>query len=221
MGKNRHLMLSVIAGSALLGCSMAMAADAVDTAESKPAENLSAPVDERPGPLGLIVNGASSGINTDYLEQSALTAIEASGIFSAIDNSKAAEVIMPMIGAKGVFPGAALSGDAPYVLKIRVIKVDAPSFAIRMTVGMKVVWTLYRTIDKATLLHEVISSTYTGAAFEGGLIGANRVRAGTEGAARENVRLGMEFLEAFNFEQEPLGFEQEALGTEQESEDSE
>jgi hypothetical protein len=214
MGKNRHLILSIIAGSALLGCSMAMAADAVDAAESKPAENLSASIDEKPGPLGLIVNGASSGINPDYLEQSALEAIEASGIFSAIDNSKAAEVIMPMIGAKGVFPGAELSGDAPYVLKIRVIKVDAPSFAIRMTVGMKVVWTLYRTIDKVTLLHEVISSTYTGAAFEGGLIGANRVRVGTEGAARENIRLGMEFLEALDFEKEPLGFEQESRDSE-------
>ena len=216
MGKNRHLILSIIAGSALLGCSMAMAADAVDTAESKPAENLSAPVDERPGPLGLIVNGTSSGINTDYLEQTALEAMKASGIFSAIDNSKAAEVIMPMIGAKGVFPGAELSGDAPYVLKIRVIKVDAPSFSIRMTVSMRVVWTLYRTLDKATLLHEIIPSTYTGAAFEGGLIGANRVRAGTEGAARENVRLGMEFLEALDFEQEPLGFEMEAVGSGQE-----
>ncbi len=220
MGKNRRLILSIIAGSALTGCSVAMASDTVDAAESMAAENLTASIDETPGPLGLIVNGASSGINTDYLEQTALEAIEASDIFSSIDNSKAAEVIMPMIGAKGVFPGAALSGDAAYVLKIRVIKVDAPSFAIRMTVGMKVVWTLYRTIDKATLLHEVISSTYTGAAFEGGLIGANRVRAGTEGAARENVRLGMEFLEALNFEQEPLGFEMEATGSGQEPMDS-
>jgi hypothetical protein len=221
MGKNRHLILSIIAGSALLGCSVAMAADAVDTAEGKPAENLSAPVDEKPGPLGLIVNGASSGINTDYLEQIALEAIEASGIFSAIDNSKAAEVILPMIRAKGVFPGAALSGDAPYVLKIRVIKVEAPSFAIRMTVDMRVVWTLYRTIDKASLLHEVITSTYKGAAFEGGFIGANRARVGTEGAARENVRLGMEFLEVLDFDMEPLGFEQGVSEFEQDVAESE
>ena len=218
MGWNQRLILSFIAGSALSIGSAVMASDAV---ESVPAENQSASVDARPGPLGLIVNGASSGINTDYLEQQALEAIEASEIFSDIDNSKAAEVILPMIGAKGVFPGAELSGNAPYVLKIRVIKVDAPSFAIRMTVDMKVVWTIYRTIDKATLLHEVITSTYRGAAFEGGLIGANRARAGTEGAARENVRLGMEFLEVLDFDGEPLGFEQGVPDSDQDVAESE
>ena len=216
MGKKRHLILSIIAGSALTFCAAAMAIEAANGTENVAPAILSVPAQEKPGPLGLVVSGSSSGIKTDYFEQAAIDAINASGLFSSIDNSKAAEIIMPMIGAKGTFPGAELVSDAPYVLRIRVIRVDAPSFAIRMTVGMNAVWSLYRTADKATLMHEVIHSTYTGSAFEGGFIGANRARAGTEGAARENIRIGVEFLEVVDFEQVALEFEQVALELEQE-----
>jgi hypothetical protein len=193
----RRLILTIIAGGALAICSMATATEAIAP------ENRLAVEKSKPGPLGLSVNGASSGIKADYFKQTVANAILASGIFSGIDNSKAAEMIIPMIGAKGVFPGSDISNSTPYVLKIRIIEIDAPSFSIRMTVSMNAVWSLYRTADKATLLHEIIPSTYTGGAFEGGLIGANRVRVGTEGAARENIRIGMELLESLNFEQEP------------------
>ena len=79
-----------------------------------------------------------------------------------------------------------------------------------MTVGMNVVWTLYRTAEKTELLHEKIYSTYTGGMFEGGVHGANRVRVATEGATRENIRMGIEMLEALDFEQE-LDEESESL----------
>jgi len=177
---SRYMVSTIIAGGILMFCSVAMAA----------------PESSKPGPLGLAVAGASSGINPDYFKQAVTDAINDSGIFSSIDNSDAADIIIPMIGADGIYPGNELSDNTPYVLNIRIIKVDAPSFSIRMTGSMNVVWTLYRTADKATLLQEIIPSTYTGRAFEGGIIGANRVRVGTEGAARENIRIGMEMLES-------------------------
>ena len=183
---SRYMILTMIAGGLLMSYPAAMAVEAY----------------AKPGPLGLAVSGASSGIRADYFKRVVTDAIDESGIFSSIDSSDAADIIIPMIGADGVYPGDELSDNTPYVLKIRIIKVDAPAFAIRMTISMNVVWSLYRTADKATLMHEIIPSTYTGRAFEGGIIGANRVRAGTEGAARENIRIGMEMLESVYFEPE-------------------
>jgi hypothetical protein len=71
-----------------------------------------------------------------------------------------------------------------------------------MTVSMNAVWELYRTAGKTVLLHENIYSTYTGGAFEGGIHGANRVRVALEGAARNNIRIGMEMLASMDLEQE-------------------
>jgi hypothetical protein len=192
----RRLILTFIAGGALMFSSMTTAAEAMTP------ENLSAPEKSRPGPLGLAVSGASAGITTEYFEQAVTDAIVASGIFSGIDNSVTTQVVMPMIGASGTFPSIDNSSSAPYLLAIRVIKVDTPSFSIRMTVGMNAIWTLYRTDEKTKLLHENIYSTYTGGVFEGGLIGANRVRVAMEGAARENIRIGMGMLESLDLEQE-------------------
>ena len=107
-----------------------------------------------------------------------------------------------MIRAKGIFPGTAEFDNTPYFLDVRITKVDTPSFSVYMTVGMNAVWSLYRTAEKAELLHEKIYSTYTGGMFEGGIHGANRVRVAMEGATRENIRIGVEMLETLDLEQE-------------------
>jgi hypothetical protein len=78
--------------------------------------------------------------------------------------------------------------------------VDAPSFSYKMTVDMSVVWELIHSADGVPVLHEKIQSSYTGGAFEGGLIGANRVRVAAEGAARENIRIGLEKIASLNLE---------------------
>jgi len=192
----RHLILVVVTAGALTLCSMAMATEAMTP------EDLSAPENSRPGPVGVGVSGGSAGITTDYFEQAVADALIASDIFSAIDNSKTAEVTMPMIRAKGVFSGTANITDTPYFLNIRVIKVDTPSFGLWMTVSMNAVWSLYRIAGETELLHENIHSTYTGGIFEGGVHGANRVRVAMEGAARENVRIGVGMLESLDLEQQ-------------------
>jgi hypothetical protein len=191
----RCLIFLIIAGGILAFGPIAMATEAVIP------QNLSTPEDSRPGPVGLKVSGASAGINTEYFEQAVFDALTASDIFSGIDNTKTAGVEVRMIHSKGVISHDAIDSNVPYILKIRVIRIDAPSFSIRMTISMDVVWSLTRTTDGASLLQEVIPSTYTGGAFEGGLIGADRVRAGTEGAARENIRVGMEMLAALDLGQ--------------------
>jgi hypothetical protein len=187
------VLIAVVASTLF---STARADDAVtETPASLPAQE-----DRLPGPVGLNITGASAGITTDYFEQAVTDALDASGIFSGIDNSKAAETIMPMIRAKGVFPGTPEMENTPYFLDVRIVKLETPTFSVYMTVGMQVIWTLYRTAGKTELMHEKIYSTYTGGMFEGGVHGANRVRVATEGAARENVRLGIELLEALDMD---------------------
>lgn len=162
--------------------------------------------DGRPGPLGIAVSGGAAGITTDYFEQTVTEAIETSGIFSGIASSEAAKIIMPMIRADGVFPDFEEAKKAPYFLQIRVIKVDTPTFSMRMTVSIDVIWSLYRSADKTELMRERIESSYTGGVFEGGLHGGNRVRAAMEGAMRENIRVGVKRLGSLDFdiEQEDL-----------------
>ena len=63
---------------------MTMATEATASADSSALEN------NRPGPVGLRITGASAGITTDYFEQSVTDALIASGIFSGIDNSRTA-----------------------------------------------------------------------------------------------------------------------------------
>ncbi len=192
----RRSMLIIIAGALLMFCSMTMATEAL------PTENPSVPEKSQVGPVGLAVSGASIGITAEYFEQAVTEALTTSGIFSAIENSRSTEVVMPMIRAKGVFSTIENSGNTPYFLTIRIIKVDTPSFSMRMTVSMNVLWTLYRTDGDIELLHENIYSTYTGGLFEGGIHGANRVRVAMEGAERESIRIGIDMLESLDLEQD-------------------
>jgi hypothetical protein len=181
----RTLISVIIAMGALTFCPATMATDAVSPEDHQATNN------SRPGPLGLGVSGASAGITTDYFETATIEALVAAGVFSSIDDSREADVVMPMIRTKGVFTSTAEIGDTPYFLNIRIIRVDTPSFSTRMTVGMDVVWTLYLTATKAELWDEKIHSEYTGGIFEGGIHGANRVRVAMEGASRENIRIAV------------------------------
>jgi hypothetical protein len=203
----RHLILLLVVAGAVAFCSMTIAAETT-TAEdlSEPgSQPESKPGEVRPGPVGLRVVGASAGITTDYFEQVVTDALVASDIFSGVDNSTTAETVLPMIRAKGVFPGTVEIDRTPYFLEVRIIKLDTPTFSVYMTVGMHVVWTLYRTAGKTELMHEKIYSTYTGGMFEGGIHGANRVRVASEGATRENVRLGVELLEGLDMDMDIKG----------------
>lgn len=160
----RFLVLIIIASSVLLLSSMTSSREVMNP------EIKMVPGTDYPIPFELSVRGASAGIQADYFEQSIVEAIIASDIFSGLDDST----------------------GKPYSLNIRIIRVDAPTFSYKMTVVMNVIWELVHAADGVEVLHENIQSSYTGGAFEGGLIGANRVRVAAEGAARENIRLGLE-----------------------------
>ncbi len=144
--------------------------------------------------ISLAVSGASAGITTDYFEQALADAMLGSSGIPTVSNSGSSGVTMRLIGFSSTFSGIEGGDDSPYLLDVRIIKIDAPSFSVRMEVSMNVVWKLVDRTAQTTLLQQNIHSTYTGGAFEGGLLGANRVRAAVEGAARENIRLGVDLV---------------------------
>ena len=191
----RHFWLLIIACGAVLFCTLTTANEATNQQSMSGVAQ-----DDRPGPLGLAVSGEVAGMTTEYFEQAVTDALVASELFSSIDDSQPAEIILPMIRAKGSFHSNEDIEKTPYYLSIRVIKVETPSFSMRMSVGMNAVWVLYHTADKVELMHENIYSTYTGGWFEGGISGAKRVRIALEGATRESIRLGLELLESLEIE---------------------
>lgn len=150
--------------------------------------------------VDLAVSGSSAGITTDYFEQRATEALEATGMFDCVINISSARIEMKMTRTKSFYEGPSKPIDAPYLLRIRIIRLETPSFSIHMTAGMNVLWEFIRTTDNATLAKENIHSSYTGGMFEGGVVGASRVRAAVEGATRENVRIGMELLTGLNLD---------------------
>ncbi|MBT4522753.1 MAG: hypothetical protein HOC23_22365 [Halieaceae bacterium] len=161
--------LLVLAASIAMTC-----APGTFASELAPRMDLSSEAEKNyASPVELTVRGASAGITTDYYEQALVEAINTSDLFPVDDKQR-------------------------YSLDVRVVRVDTPSFSKNMTVTMKVVWKFYRSGEKVALLDEGIVTTYTGKAFEGGIVGANRVRVAMEGAARESIRSGMALLAALD-----------------------
>lgn len=188
----RCLALIVMAFSASLFCTLSIADEAAMSQEA------AVEVNDGPGMVGLGISGSSAGITSEYFEQTLIEAIHDGHIFSGVSTHHEADVILPMIRADGFFPSTEVSGDTPYFLTVRIIRVNTPSFGFRMEVGMQVMWTLYHTASKAVLFNEKIISSYTGGVFEGGIHGANRVRVAMEGAARENIRTGLAKIAALD-----------------------
>jgi hypothetical protein len=196
--RNMLLRLVVIALAITISITISSSMATADESPGVQSEPMAA--DSRPGPLGIAVSGSSAGVSADYFDQAVTDAVEGSGIFSSIADSEAAKISVRMLRVEGEFPSFEEAKKAPYFLHVRIIKVDTPSFSVRMTVGIDVIWTLYRSSDKTELMSERIESSYTGGFFEGGLHGGNRVRVAMEGAMRENARLGVEKLALMDFD---------------------
>jgi hypothetical protein len=192
---NYALQRAILSIAALVLCSLAIVsveAKTLDVSETSDAD--------KAAKISLAVSGASAGITTDYFEEALAEAMLNSGGIPTVSNTGSSGITMRLIGFSSTFSGIEGDDDSPYLLDIRIIKIEAPSFSVHMEVSMNVVWKLYDRTAETTLLQQNIQSTYTGGAFEGGLLGANRVRAALEGAARENVRVGVDLLASLDLE---------------------
>jgi hypothetical protein len=94
-----------------------------------------------------------------------------------------------------VFPRVAASG--PYLLSVAVTRLDVPEsrFHVNLspTVRMEAAWVLRRADTRATVWQATVRSQSTTAPSDT-LDGQARLRMAIEGAARENIALGLERL---------------------------
>jgi hypothetical protein len=87
------------------------------------------------------------------------------------------------------------NGD--YTLSVNVFNVAQPSFGFSFTVGVEMGWTLTRNSNGQNVWQESIKSEHTTGAAEA-FAGVTRLRMATEGAIRDNIKLGLTKLSALS-----------------------
>jgi len=91
----------------------------------------------------------------------------------------------------GVFTGIG-GEEAPYRLGVRILHYSQPTMGLDFNIAMESAWTLTDSRGKV-LWSDSIKSRYK-AKWGDAFIAAERVQKAKEGAARENIRLGVESL---------------------------
>lgn len=82
-----------------------------------------------------------------------------------------------------------------YVLSVKVAQLDKPLAGFSMTATIKANWVLAREADDSTLFSRTVRSSHT-VQLGASMVGATRLQMAIEGAARENVALGLRQLAA-------------------------
>jgi hypothetical protein len=84
-----------------------------------------------------------------------------------------------------------------YELSVTVARLSKPSFGGAFTVDMEAGWALTRSSDKSVVMRKSITSSHT-ASMSDSLVGVTRLRLAVEGAARNNIKQGLEAIAALN-----------------------
>ncbi len=166
------LSLSIVAGGGISGC-----------ATSSPASPAAmAPKDlrvQRPHPhsIGVEVRG---GRATDPKGP------------SQISNQALARAIVDSIKSSRAFTRVAAGAGAEYRLRVDIIELEqSPQTGFSMTARMEARWTLFGPDTGKPVWAETIYSSYTASAISSRKA-VTRMRLATEGAAKENIRQGIE-----------------------------
>jgi uncharacterized protein YceK len=110
-----------------------------------------------------------------------LPSISKDDFASAIENS---------IIENGLFTKVIHGNGSDYKLNVSIVNMSTPMFGASMTASMEVAWSLQNTRSKHVAMRESIKSSYTAGAFSA-FAAVTRIRYAVEGAARENIRLGL------------------------------
>lgn len=107
-----------------------------------------------------------------------------------ISNDDFAKAIEESIIKSGLFTQVVHAKDSDYMINVSIVYISKPLFGASFTVNMETGWSLVNTVGKDSVMRESIKSSFT--ATTGDAFGANtRLRLAVEGAARENIRLGL------------------------------
>ncbi|BEP47203.1 MULTISPECIES: hypothetical protein [Variovorax] len=116
---------------------------------------------------------------------------------SDIANEDLAAAIEKAVTQSTLFKEVVKGKSGDYELSVSIVKLTKPMFGAAFTVDMEAGWSLIKTSDKSVAMRQVIKSTYTGGAFDS-LVGTTRLRMSVEGAARNNIKQGLEAVAALN-----------------------
>jgi hypothetical protein len=116
---------------------------------------------------------------------------------SQISNEAFMQAIADSLYNSGLFSEIIHGKNADYLLNVMIFNLTQPSFGFSFTVKMEAVWSLAHADSKKVLMRESIRSSFTASAGEA-FAGSTRLRIATEGAAQENIQLGIKKLSQLN-----------------------
>lgn len=110
-----------------------------------------------------------------------------------ISNEAFADALAESIKTSKLFAEINRTGNADYLLHVTLLDLDQPVFGASMLVHMEAAWVLIDRGNNETIWKKAIKSKYTAGAFDA--FGAvTRIRLATEGAARNNIRQGIDLI---------------------------
>ena len=108
----------------------------------------------------------------------------------SVSNEDLAGAIEESIVKSGLFSRVVQGETGDYILSVTITETTKPLFGTTMRVNMEAGWSLTSAKTHETFMRKVIKSSYT-ATMDDAIGGTTRFRMAVEGAARENIRLGL------------------------------
>lgn len=115
---------------------------------------------------------------------------------SEISTEAFVEAVSGAIRQSGVFSSVLQGANADYRLTILIVSVDQPLIGFDMTVKMSTHWKLAGAKGES-VFEDFIRSSHT-ATVGDAFAGVKRLRMATEGAARENIKIGLQRISALD-----------------------
>jgi hypothetical protein len=116
---------------------------------------------------------------------------------SEISNEDLRAAIEKSVTQSALFKEVVRGKSGDYELSATVTRLSKPMFGASFTVEMEAGWSLVKTSDKTVVLRKVITSSHT-ASMSDAFVGTTRLRLAVEGAARNNIKQGLEAIAALN-----------------------
>lgn len=111
--------------------------------------------------------------------------------YTNISNEDLVGAIEESILKSGLFFSVVKSSGADYKLSVSLISMSKPIFGLDFKIDMEMAWSLVNTRTGEAVMRESIKSSHTatpGDAF----VAATRIRLAVEGAAKNNIRQGLQ-----------------------------
>lgn len=110
---------------------------------------------------------------------------------SQISSEMFTQALVDAINKSQVFSRVIQGKGGDYELSVVIVNVEQPTFGLSFTVKMEAGWMLRRADTGAVVWQESILSSHT-ATTSDAFAAVKRLRLATEGAAKENIRLGLD-----------------------------